>query len=196
MGTARIIASVLLAILLLNVACSPSLVPVQPPDLSNVIDMLGYSLAPTRMPDGFEFDQYDVSELEVDTSVRIMYERFHNSNHQYIFIMYPLSLTSSSSDDLLIERLGQEWRRPDDAVVDVTVNGEEAYLVHGNWSAESLQTLENPEWDYDIYLSLFFDYILPSGETIEVMIRAMLNPSEWITPTELVKIAESMALVN
>ncbi|UCG55402.1 MAG: hypothetical protein JSV32_04145 [Dehalococcoidia bacterium] len=196
MSARKIIVSVLLAILLLNVACGTSLAPVQPPNLDNVTDALGYCLAPTRMPEDFVFDQYDVSEIGTDSIARIMYERLHNHVHQYIFIMYPLSLPSSSGDNPLLEGLGSEWERPDDAVLEVTVNGEKAYLVHGNWSAGSLKTLENPEWDYDIYLSLYFDYRLPSGETAEVMIRAMLNPSEWITTTELVKTAESMQLIN
>ncbi len=43
MSVMKIIVSVLLVIILLSVACSPSLVPVQPPDLDDVTDALGYN---------------------------------------------------------------------------------------------------------------------------------------------------------
>lgn len=196
MSARKTVASVLLVILLLIVACSTSLVPVQPPNLDNVTDALGYCLAPTRMPEDFVFDWYDVSEIGTDSIASIIYKRYHNSTYQNIFILYPLSFSSSISDNPLLERLGSEWQHPDDAILEVTVNGEKAYLVHGNWSAESLQTLENPEWDYDMYLSLYFDYKLPSGEIVGVVIRAAFYPSEWITNTELVKTAESMQLIK
>jgi len=38
----------------------------------------------------------------------------------------------------LLERRRMEWRRTDDAVSEVKVNGKTAYLVRGSCSAESL----------------------------------------------------------
>ena len=43
MSVMKIIVSVLLVIVLLSVACSPSLVPVQPPDLDDATGALGYN---------------------------------------------------------------------------------------------------------------------------------------------------------
>ena len=206
----KIIVSALLAILLLSSACSPSLVPIQPPDLDEVTEFLGYSLAPTHMPEGFVFRLYDITEFGTDGNASIVYERLHlegdyESSYQYIFIMYPYSFTSPISDNPLVESLLPEWQRPDDSVTEVRVNGEKAHLVDGSWSRESQPTWVIPgqvlatfipEWDYDTFLNLYFDYKLPSGETVAVMIRAIFDSSEWITTTELVKIAESMALVN
>ena len=86
------------------------------------------------------------------------------------------------------------------------MNGETAYLVRGGWSANAIEKLSilnlvelatyTPDWDYDTYLSLFFNYKLPSGETVEVMIRAGLFSYEWITTAELVDIAESIQSID
>ena len=86
------------------------------------------------------------------------------------------------------------------------MNGEKAHLVYGSWSADSLMMWVNPdleflatytpEWDYDMYLNLYYDYKLPSGETVGVMIRAIFDPSEGITEKEMVKIAESIRRID
>ena len=92
------------------------------------------------------------------------------------------------------------WQRPDDAVSIVTVNGEATYLIRGTWSED---TTSNPpldpsdaEWDYDSYLTLYFDFDLSQDERIGVMIRALVFSSEWITTSEMVKIAESLRQVD
>ncbi len=196
----------LLVILLLGSACGTSLIPVQSPNLDNVTGVLGYSLAPTLMPKDFEYERHDVSEIGIDSIASISYGRLHDTSYQEILIMYPLSFPLSISDNPLVESLLLNWQRPDDAVLEVRVNGEKAYIVHGSWSADSLRKLVNPdpeflatytpEWDYDMYLSLYCDYTLPSGEIVNVMIRAMFHPSEGITEKEMVKIAESIESID
>ncbi len=207
----RIIVSVLLVILLLSIGCSASLVEVPLPELDGVTEALGYSLAPTRMPEDFEFGRYDVTGIGVDSIATISYRRLHpewdyDFSYQQILIMYPLSFSSSISDNPLLEGIGLKWQRPDDAVSEVRVNGEKAHLVYGSWSADSLMMWVNPdleflatytpEWDYDMYLNLYYDYKLPSGETVGVMIRAIFDPSEGITEKEMVKIAESIRRID
>ena len=86
------------------------------------------------------------------------------------------------------------------------VNGKTAYLVQGIWSAESINMLTSldtealatytPSWDYDWYLSLSFEFELPQNETVGVVISATLSSAEWITPDEMIKIAESMQQVD
>ncbi len=200
----------LLVILLLPLnACSPAMVEVQLPNLDGITEVLGYSLAPTQLPEGYELEQYGVdgiSESVVPSypmpSAMLHYKKYEDyATHRFI-IQYPPNLPPSISDDFLLETLGIEWQRPDDAVSEVKVNGKTAYLVQGSWSAESLQHVINPdteflatytpEWDYDWYFSMFFDFELSQNESIGVIIRALLNSADWITAKEMVKIAESI----
>jgi hypothetical protein len=207
--------TLLIVVIVLSSSCGTPLVEVPLPELDGVTEALGYSLAPTRMPEGFEFDQYDVLNLGSDTIklddqivmplgepyAMVVYREL---NH-HVFTQYPQSFSPSVSDDFLLERLGIEWRRPDDAVSEVKVNGKTAYLVRGSWSAESLAKLQRldpdlpeytPKWDYEMYLSLFFDFELSTSETVGVMIWAMLYPEDWITAKEMVAIAESMERID
>ena len=207
--------ALLVVILLLAGACGTSLVPVPLPELDEVIEALGYGLAPTSLPEGFEFDQYDVLGKPDDFDMMplggpfasVLYKRYKDYAYHHVVIQYPLSFPPSVSDDFLLESLGLEWQRPDDAVSKVKVNGETAYLVRGSWSVETLEQLQKadpellaeytPEWDYEgLYLSLYFDFELSPDEVVEVMIQALFYPSEWITATELVKIAESFQRID
>jgi hypothetical protein len=217
-GIMRALALTLLVVItVLSSSCGTPLVEVPLPDLDGVTEALGYSLAPTHMPEGFEFDQYDVLNLgpgtiQPDDQVVMPLGEpyamvvYHKLNH-HVFIHYPQSFPPSVSDDFLLESLGIEWQRPDDAVSEVKVNSKTAYLVRGSWSAESLQKLENPDpeflstytpsWDYDMYLSLYFDFELSTSETVGVMIWAiMLYPEDWITANGMVAIAESLQRVD
>ena len=206
--------------MLLSGACGASLVPVPLPELDEVIDALGYGLAPTSLPEGFEFSGYDVlgvgGTMTPDDNVvmplggpfaSVLYMRYKDYAYHHVVIQYPLSFPPSVSEDFLLESLGLEWHRPDDAVSEVKVIGETAYLVRGSWSTETLEQLQKadpellaeytPEWDYEgLYLSLYFDFELSPDEVVEVMIQALFYPSEWITATELVKIAESLQRVD
>ncbi len=196
--------TLLIVPLLLSGACGTSLVPVPLPELDEVIEALGYGLAPTRLPEGFEFHPYEVLEYGKPDEVmaldkppaQIVYRKL---NH-HIFIVYPRRMPSSGGDNFLFERLGLDLQRPEDAVSDVKVNGEAAHLVRGEWSADTLNRImkledfdpSDAEWDYDIYLTLYFDFELSPDERIGVMIQALFYPAEWITEKEMVKIAESL----
>jgi hypothetical protein len=205
--------TLLVVIIVLGGSCSTKMVEVQPPELDGITEDLGYSLAPTQLPEGYEFDGYGVSGISESVvlsypkpSAMLFYKKYEDyATHQFI-IQYPPHHPPSISDSFLLETLGIEWQRPDDAVSEVEVNGKTAYLVQGSWSAESLQHLINPdteflatytpEWDYDFYFSLFFDFELSSGETVGVIIRDMLDASEGVTPDEMIKIAESLQRVD
>ena len=205
-GVVKTLVLALLVIPLLLVgACGTSLVPVAPPELDEVIEALGYGLAPTQLPEGFEFVRYDVIG-EGKPLASVAYNRFKDYASHSILIMYPQSFSLSGEDNFLFESLGLDWQRPDDAVSEVKVNGETAYLVRGSWSADTLEQLMKPDpellaeytpgWDYDMYLSLRFDFELSPDEIVEVMIWAMFYPSEWITGREMVKIAESIRRID
>ncbi|UCE97777.1 MAG: hypothetical protein JSV74_00100 [Dehalococcoidia bacterium] len=199
----RILIVVVLVFLILTSACTEeTLVTVQPPSLDNVTQALGYSLVPTIMPRDFEFDNYDVFDIGSEIITTIAYKRIHNSDYQQIFLLYPVNLPSSTNDILSLENLVLKWQAPDDATIKVKVNEKEAYIVYGGWSDKSLRELENsnpeflttyiPEWNYYVYHNLYFDYELPSGQTVSLTLRALTNPFAWITDEELIAIAESI----
>jgi hypothetical protein len=191
-----------------------------PPELDNVEETLGYSLAPGYLPEGFEFDRYDILldeivTIEPDGQVgaplerlyaSVDYRRFRNHAYHHIFIRYPQSFSPLGEENFLPERLGPDWQRPEDTISEVKVNGETAYLIRGSWSDDTLWELAHsdtkvletisPMWDYEIYLSLYFDFELSQDETIGVMIQAVFYPADWITAQELVKIAESIRLMD
>lgn len=194
----------ILVFLTLSNACSAeTLVSVQPPNLEDMTETLGYSLAPTILPKDFEFDKHEVFDDGNDIIATINYKRLQGTDYQQIIIIYPINLPSPSTDVLFLENLEIKWRHPDDASIKVEVNGKESYLVYGGWSDHSLRELENPnpdflatyipEWNYHMYINLYFDYELPSNEIVKIVIRALTYPFEWISTDDLVKIAESMA---
>ena len=91
--------TLLVVITVLSGACGTSLVEVPLPNLDGVTEALGYSIAPTHMPKGFEFDQYDVSgsgthTIKPDDQVVMPLEEpyamvvYQKLNH-HIFIWYP-----------------------------------------------------------------------------------------------------------
>jgi hypothetical protein len=198
----RIIALAIAIIPLLVAACNPTLVSVQPPILDDVTEALGYSLAPTILPKDFEFDRYEVFDSDSEIIPTISYKRIQNAEYQQIILIYPIDLPSATGNILSLENLVLKWQAPEDATVKVEVDEKEAYIVYGGWSDKSMRQLlipnpdilatYVPEWNYHAYLNIFFDHELPSGETVSMMIRALSNPSEWITNEELVAIAESI----
>jgi len=209
----RLIIVLLAALLLLSTACAPVMVAVDTPNLDGITEFLGYSLAPTQLPEGYEFDKYNlqgvdelVASLMEELSAILVYEKHENNATNEFIIHYPADFPSSESDDLVLEKLGLEWQRPDDAVLEVEVNGKTAHFFQGNWSLESFSHLINPdteflatytpEWDYDMYPMLFFDFELSSGETVGVTISDSIHTGERVTPEELIKIAESMQQVD
>jgi hypothetical protein len=194
---------IILFFLPLNNACTAeTMVSIQPPNIEDVTRTSGYILAPTILPKDFEFEKYEVFDDGTDIITIINYKRQRGTDYQQIIIVYPVNLPSPSTDVLSLDNLEIEWLHPDDASIRVAVNGKESYLVYGGWSDDSLRELENPnpdflatytpEWNYHIYINLYFDYELPSGEIVKIVIRALTYPFEWITTDELVKIAESM----
>ena len=171
------------------------------PDLSEIQEKLGYSLAPTYLPEGFDFQQYEIIELG-KSAVSIVYSKLNHT----IVILYSQEFPPSSGYSSLFENLGLDWQRPEDAVEEVTVRGNKAYIIKGNWSAETLEQFMNPdpellaeytpEWDYDFDWSLYFDYELTSGERIGVILRTVFYPADWITSDEMFRIAESFQQVG
>ena len=183
--------------------CRPELTSVPLPQLNSVKQQLGYALAPELMPEGFEFQSYQISGPG-DTIVTIAYTQ---SNHT-ILISYtrefPDWLDNSSLS--FLHNLGLDWRRPEDAVSDVTVNGKPATLIRGMWDNDTLNLIaradfealheHTPGWDYDTSWGLYFTYELSDSDPVDVVIMGFFEPEEWITADEMVAIAESVKQID
>ena len=206
-------AIILAAVLLLSAGCGAPLVEAPPPDLSQIEEVLGYSLAPAALPESFEFKSCEILGYteSIVSSTLIPYAcLYYNGCRDYptgsIMVQYPRQFPPTVSDDYLLESLGIEWHRPDDAVKEVSIDGHTAHIVRGGWSGESMHCLTSldtealaeytPVWNYDLYLSLYFDYELSSDETIGVSLTALLYPEDWITSGEMVGVAESLQRIN
>jgi hypothetical protein len=110
-----------------------------------------------------------------------------------LLVAYPVEF---SSEGLLVQGIPDSAKRPEDAVSEVQVLGEPAHLERGLWSEETVMqgpsiNPDDAEWDYDAALTLYFDFDLPSGETIGIWVQARESPADWINGEELVRIAES-----
>lgn len=154
-------------------------------DLDRVIDMLGYVLVPGYVPAGFETPNVSVS----GGRALVTYE----SSDRRFLVAYPVPFYPEGNP-LMVE-LG--LITPDDALSEVSVEGAPAYVMRGEWSADTI--IQGPgidpnfaTWDYPISVTLFFEYTLAGGNGVGVAIKAFSEPSAWITTAEMVKIAESL----
>ena len=188
----------LIASLLLIAGCGWS-VPAPPPpdtspgraapDVDEVVQKLGYALAPEYVPAGLQ-----VSNVRVSGSRALI---AYGDKQDRLLVAYPVPF--APEDTPIMKELG--LIRPREALSEVKVGRETAYLVTGGWSEDTIRQGPgiNPNeatWDYDASLTLFFDYQLPGQGKVGVAIQAMANPSEWITKEEVVKIGESLRLAN
>ena len=196
------IISVFILIIILVVGCQP--VPaLSEQETINIEHTLGYVIAPTWLPEGFEFSHTVMDSNDVtDYSAMINYRNLDKNLH----MMYPSELPSSlGMSEWLSENLGLDWQAPEDAVFKVEIKGEEAYLQIGIWSEEVLNAIAKPdmdklktmtpEWDYDIFKRLFFKFKLSDGQAVDVVLLAVFDP-DWITADEMLKIADSCVQVE
>ena len=91
--------------------------------------------------------------------------------------------------------------RPEDAVSEVDLNGQTAYLMRGGWSDATIIAgpgipPEQAKWDYDKSTTLFFDCQIPQVGTVGIAVQALNNAPEWLSGTEMIKIALSLAQVT
>lgn len=179
---------IVLAVILLVSGCDQA--PILPSDRAREIRAeLGYALAPTYLPDGFKFDEgmdgrtryFGALEDDISFRATIMYSSEGLGGNQSLGLVYPAEYQE-------VDPLG--GIRPEDAVSEFNVQGETAYFVRGSWSSDAL-------WNYDTVMSLYFRVTVPTGETVGVTLTtAGVNPTEWISAKEMVKIAESVQVVE
>lgn len=159
------------------------------PDLSIVSDAFGYAIALTHPPEDFDFAGAKVAgEL-----ARLTYV----SGDKRLVVAY--NLPFSAEDSPFMREIGLV--RPTDALVTTTVNGQDANIMLGGWSDETI--MQGPsvdpataKWDYDKTLTVFFDYAISNNKSVGVAVQALVRPSEWTTMDQMITIAESVAQAN
>ena len=167
--------------------------PTPTPSFDAVRENLGYALVPDYLPEGFKL--YRVEGVGGRPLAELIYRGPSlTRSPRWLSVSYP---TSFSPEGYLVEGQATSPKRPRDALAEVTVNGETAHLIRGQWSANTI--MQGPgidpsmaQWDYNVSLALFFDFQVTEEKRVSVAIRAISDPSDWITEEEMVKVAESL----
>ena len=181
-------------------SCTPS-EPILPSDTAEKVkEALGYALAPTYLPRGFELERGvgDVSPILTVGAISTAHLLYTKSFPEKVSLAlsYPESYGLS---DPLMERIG--LKIPEDAVSEIRINNELAYLFHGSWSADTLEQVgqavvpDNPKWEYSHQVSIKFAFAMPNGERTWVRLGTIW-PTEEITEKDIVRIAESIVVVE
>ena len=156
-------------------------------EFDDVIDQLGFAFKPSMLPDGFEFA--DLSRNQNSDSFRQIYQ---NAGY-YLIITYPEEFSPDAAPNAL------EWVRPDDAVSDLRLGDQTAYIMTGGWSDASIiigPGTKNPIWDYTRSLALFFTCRTDDGRDVDIAIRALPGPIDWISAREIVDVAQSLRRIS
>jgi len=183
-------------------ACKPC-APVISPDFAQEIkEALGYALAPTYLPKGFESTTAVEGMSPVLTTgetvfVGLSYTEYSPSQGSTLILIYPLT---NENPDSMMKLHGLTV--PEDAVSEIRINGEPAFLFYGNWTEETLEQISqaimpiNPEWEYESsHISIKFTFSMPNGEKVWVSLRTVF-PNDEVAEKDIIRIAESVALVD
>ncbi len=156
-------------------------------EIEDVIEQLGFAFKPSVLPDGFKLAGVSSNENEV----RQIYQ-----NADYILIIaYPKEFSPDSASD----ELG--WIRPDDAVSNLQIGDQTAYLMTGGWSDATIVggpaiSPDDAKWDYDKSLALFFTCRTDDGRDVDIAIQAQPSPLDWISAREIVDVAHSLQRIS
>jgi hypothetical protein len=184
-------------------ACSGS-EPMIPADVAEKIqENLGYALAPTWMPEGFDYSGPYIHNIVFDqsygdTEIVQGYSKIISLNETaQLVLSYPATEVNPPALGSVFEELVP----PEEAVSEVEINGGTASLVTGTWSRETLLRIQrietplDPEWDYEGGYSIRFTINVPEQGGIAVRIFTV-SPTDAISADDLVKIARSVAAVD
>ena len=193
-------------------ACSPA-EPILPGEIADTVRAnMGYVLAPTWLPEGFEYSGPDIEHMNIESSganiktfpgsqtMILGYHRVVSMQQMDNFLIsYPSSDTYPASSQKIQEIL--DLSPPDNAITEVTVNGRTALLYHGRWSDETLKRIQrlerplDPEWDYEGSISVRFPIDVPGEGEIWVSISTVFTVVE-LTEDDLIRIAKSVVVVE
>ncbi len=163
---------------------------------------LGYALAPTYLPDGFDYagDIGNTGSPPLNAISRLRVQQVYlkevpGGRTAYLLLIYPLPAPVVDSYD---EQSGLET--PQNAISLVQINGQTAYVIDGSWSAETLKSITqgeeiiDPEWDYDGNISIRFAVEVHGRDRVWLTASTVF-PTDEVTSEDLIKIARSVVVV-
>lgn len=163
------------------------------PSLANVVERLGYALMPTLLPNGFAFAGISAS----GNAITQIYQQGGSAGSppRNLILAYPVEFSPDGSSGPL------GWERPEDAVSELRLGNQTAYIMSGGWSDASIiagpgLSPDKAEWDYDKSLALFFACRADDGDEISLAIQALPGPVDWISEREIVDIAHSLRRIT
>lgn len=166
--------------------------------MEGIKEALGFVPAPTYLLKGMKFSRISMQEVPysiINPLITLMYidEELSNS----LMLMYPTEWP------LNVRSAPQGLIVPEDAIKEITINEREAYLIKGSWPQEMwIERSETgsvnieTEWDYDSILIVQFAIDLSDNYTIGIQLGTTRTSSTWISENQLIKIAESVELID
>lgn len=164
------------------------------PSLANVVERLGYALMPTLLPDGFAFAGVSASGNAI-TQIYQQDGGSAGSPPRNLILAYPVEFSPDGASGPL------GWERPEEAVSELRLGNQTAYIMSGGWSDASIiagpgLSPDKAEWDYDKSLALFLDCRADDGDEISLAIQALPGPVDWISEREIVDIAHALRRIT
>lgn len=163
------------------------------PSLANVVERLGYALMPTLLPDRFAFAGVSAS----GNAITQIYQQGGSAGSppRNLILAYPVEFSPDGASGPL------GWERPEDAVSELRLGDQTAYIMSGGWSDASIiagpgLSPDKAEWDYDKSLALFFACRADDGDEISLAIQALPGPVDWISEREIVDIAHALRRIT
>ena len=160
------------------------------PSLANVVERLGYALTPTLLPDGFAFAGVSAS----GDAITQIYQ-MGGSAPRNLILAYPVEFSPDGASGPL------GWERPPDAVTELRLGDQTAYIMSGGWSDASIiagpaLSPDKAEWDYAKSLALFFACRADDDAQINLAIQALPGPVDWLSEREIVDIAHALRRIT
>ena len=190
------------SIIIVSLAGCSGSQPMLPDDVAEEIEQnLGYALAPTWLPEGFDYSGPSIHDIAFDQTygdpeiVQGYSKIVSLEETAQLVLSYPAPDVNPPS----LESAFAELVPPDDAVSEIEINGAAASLVTGTWSKETLQRIQkvelplDPEWDYNGGYSLRFSIDVPGQNRVPVSLFTVFAAA-GITGDDLVRIARSVVV--
>lgn len=166
--------------------------------MEGIKEALGFVPAPAYLLKGMRFSGIFIQEVPASTInplITLTYTDEEQANA--LLLMYPVEWP------LNVRSAPQGLVVPEDALKEITINEREAYLIKGSWPQEAWKEPSETgsvnietEWDYDSMLIVQFAIDLSDNNTIGIQLGTTRSSSTGISENQLIKIAESVKLVD